>query len=209
MGIAMATATRTAPKTRIGPADRGRRMTPGRVHRGRVPGGLALRAGARSRRGDGSTRPLAWADRRCGSPGCSCTMTSSTPAIIKYQAGGGECRSEAAGHGLGSPPRPGDLPGSGTVRPRRLDAVDPSHRRRGRQPPRQEARLRRQARGIPAAWASANTGSSTRRSVRCTPWSAKAIPGKKRSSPSRGVYRTIFLPGLEVRPGELLGPPAR
>ena len=177
----------------------------GRVHQGRLPGRLALRAGPRSRRSDGSTTSSARADRPTDRIGCSCTMTNCTPAssIIRRAAASAGW---TAGHGLRSPPRPGHLSRSGTARaPRRGRDGSPTSSSRSSAQAAGNATSSTSARST-CGWASANTGSSTPRSGRCTPWSVRATPGRRRSCPQRGIYRTNILPGLEVRPGELLGP---
>ena len=54
-------------------------------------------------------------------------------------------------------------------------------------------------------WASANTGSSTR-NRRMHALVREGDTWEETIVPESGIYHTVFLPGLQVRPAELLGP---
>jgi Uma2 family endonuclease len=203
----MATATRTAPKRRIGPADRGRRMTldqfikadfqegwlyelaRGVVEVTEVPGPW------HGRIVDRTARMFIHYDER-------------HPGVIKYRAGGGECRIRLPGMVSDrypdqaiylDPEPPGPDVWARWVPHIVIEVVSPRGKKRDLITKREEY-LRA---GVHEYWILDPKKRQMHALVRHGDvWEETIVPAS-------GVYRTRFLPGLEVRPGELLGPPAR
>ncbi len=129
------------------------------------------------------------------------------PGRIQYRAGGGECRMRLPGHGLGPPPGPGDLPQPGTPGPKVwtkwvphivVEVISPGGEDRDFIDKREEY-LRV---GVREYWILDPEHRRLHVLARAgDTWEETIVP-------ESGVYRTIFLPGLEVRPAELLGPAA-
>ena len=171
-----------------------RRMTLRGVHRGRLRGRLALRAGPGSDRRDGSPRPPPWADRSTGSPDMFILLRSAHPGVINYRAGGGECRLRLPG--MQSDRHPDQAIYLFLRRRKRqaLDALGPrtsSSRSSARGA--RIATTSRSARNTSAS-ASSNTGSSTRCSSGSSSSTAPATSGTSRSSrPARRIGRTSCL----------------
>ena len=197
----MATATRTAPKRRIGPADHGRRMTLDEFIEADFQEGWLYELA----RGvvEVTEVPGPWHGRIVDRVAEMFILYDEQhPGGIKYRAGGGECRMRLPGMVSDRHPDQAIYLDPEPPGPRCLDAMGASHRRRGRQPPRQETRLRHQARGIPA--------DGRPRILDPRPQEAPdACPrpsGRRLGRDDRARIRRLsddLLPGLEVRPGRV------
>jgi Uma2 family endonuclease len=200
----MATATRTARTTRIGPADRGRRMTLDAFIRAEVEDGwnYELARGvvevtevpgpSHGRRVRRVARLFDHYDER-------------HPGIIKYIAGGGECRIRLPG--LASdrhpdqavyldPEPPGPNVWARWIPTIVVEVVSRGGRKRDFVAKREEY-LRM---GVREYWILDPEKRQMHALVRQgDTWEEIVVPANR-------VYRTAFLPGLVVRPGELLGP---
>ncbi len=145
----MDTLAHRATNLRIGPDDRGRRMTLDEFINADFQEGWLYELARGVVEVTGVPRP--WHGRIVGRVAeLFVFYNRDHPGRIEYQASKATCAVRLPGKGLESSPRPGHLPRRGTLGPRGLDALDSSHRRRGRRPRQPETRLRHQARGIPA-----------------------------------------------------------
>jgi Uma2 family endonuclease len=206
MGIAMATATRAARRVHIGPADHGRRMTLDEFIKAEWTEGWLYELA----RGvvEVTEVPKPWHGRIVYRVAEMFVLyTQRHPGIIKYQAGGGECRIRLPGmvsdrHPdqaiyLDSEPVEKDV-WTKWVPTIVVEVVGARSRRRDFVIKREEyLRIGVREYGILDAkerrmHALVRVGDT---------WEETIVP-------ANGAYRTVLLPGLVVRPGQLLGPAA-
>jgi Uma2 family endonuclease len=203
----MTTATRTARKRRIGPADHGRRMTLDAFIKADFQEGWLYELA----RGvvEVTIVPGPWHGRivlRIAR--LFMKYDEQHPGIIKYQAGGGECRMRLPGmvsdrhpdQAIYLDPEPsGPHIWTQWVPHIVIEVVSPRGNKRDFVTKREEY-LRM---GVREYWIIDPKKRQMHALVRQgDTWEETIVP-------ERGLYRTIFLPGLEVRPGELLGPATR
>lgn len=200
----MATATRTARETRIGPADHGRRMTLDAFIKADFQEGWLYELA----RGvvEVTEVPGPWHGRIVGRVAeMFIVYMRQHPGRINYRAGGGECRLRLPGMVSDrhpdqaiylDPEPPGPNVWTRWVPTIVVEVVSRGGRKRDFIAKREEY-LRM---GVREYWI---LDPKTRRMhvlVRQgDTWTEIIVSAS-------GVYRTAFLPGLEVRPGELLGP---
>jgi Uma2 family endonuclease len=202
----MTTATRTARKTRIGPADHGRRMTLDEFIKADATEGwlYALARGVV----EVTEVPGPWHGRIVGRFAEMFIMYERQhPGRINYRAGGGECRIRLPGmvsdrHPAQAiylnPEPPGPKVWTKWVPHIVVEVVSPRGRKRDFLAKREEY-LRM---GVQEYWILDPKNRRMHALVRQgDTWDEIIVP-------AGGVYRTILLPGLEVRPGDLLGPAA-
>ncbi len=201
----MATATRTSRRIRIGPADHGRRMTlEAFIKADFVEGWLyELARGVvevtqvpKPRHGR-----VVWRVARL-----FINYDERHPGIINYQAGGGECRLRLPAmvsdrhpdQAIYLDPEPEEGPDVWTrwVPHIVVEVVSPRGRKRDFIAKREEY-LRM---GVREYWIIDPEKRRMHVLVR------RGDAWQERIVPERGIYRTNLLPGLEVRPAELLGP---
>jgi Uma2 family endonuclease len=203
----MATATRTAPKLRIGPADRGRRMTLDAFIKADFQEGWLYELA----RGvvEVTEVPGPWHGRVVDRTArMFIHYDEQHPGVIKRRAGGGECRIRLPGmvsdrhpdQAIYRDPEPAGPDVWTRWTPHIVvEIVNPGGRKRDFVTKREEY-LRV---GVREYWILDPRNRQMHALVRMgDTWGERIVP-------ERGLYRTIFLPGLKVQPGELLGPPAR
>jgi Uma2 family endonuclease len=202
----MATATRTARRIRIGPADHGRRMTLEEFHKAEWTEGWLYELA----RGvvEVTQVPKPWHGRIVYRVAEMFILyTQRHPGIIKYQAGGGECRIILPGmvsdrhpdQAVYLDPEPPDKEIWATWVPHIVvEIVGPRSRKRDFVTKREEY-LRM---GVHEYWILDPKKRRMHALIRRGDiWEETIVP-------ANGVYRTALLPGLVVRPGQLLGPAA-
>ncbi len=202
----MATATRTAPKRRIGPADRGRRMTLETFIEADFQEGWLYELA----RGvvEVTRVPDPWHGRIVDRlVGLFQFYDRDHPGLIEYQASRADCAvrlpnlvsSRRPDQAIYLDPEP---PGSDVwsrwIPHIVVEVVSLRGKKRNFITKREEyLRI-----GVREYWILDPKNRQMHALVRHGDiWQEKIVP-------ARGLYRTRFLPGLEVRPGELLGPPA-
>lgn len=200
----MATATRTARKTRIGPADHGRRMSLEAFIKADFQEGWLYELA----RGviEVTEVPGLWHGRTVLRVArLFYRFDEQHPGVIKYQAGGGECRIRLPGMVSDrhpdqaiylDPEPPGPNIWTKWVPHIVVEIVSPSGRKRDFIAKREEY-LRM---GVREYWILDPKKRQMHALVR------EGDTWREIIVPANGVYRTAFLPGLRVRPGELLGP---
>jgi Uma2 family endonuclease len=203
----MATATRTARRIRIGPADHGRRMTLDEFIKAEWTEGWLYELA----RGvvEVTEVPKPWHGRIVYRVAEMFILyTQRHPGIIKYEAGGGECRIRLPGmvsdrHPdqaiyLDSPPAEKQLIWTMWVPTIAVEVVGARGRKRDFVTKREEfLRI-----GIREYWILDAKKRQMHALIR------RGDTWEERIVPANGVYRTVLLPGLAVRPGQLLGPAA-
>jgi Uma2 family endonuclease len=202
----MATATRTARRIHIGPADHGRRMTLDEFIRADFQEGWLYELG----RGvvEVTEVPGIWHGRIVERITEMFTLYKRRhPGRIKYRAGGGECRIRLPG--MVSDRHPDQAiyldqePGEKDIWTKWIpsivvEVVGPRSRKRDFVTKREEY-LRM---GVREYWILDAKKRQMHALVRAgDTWEETIVP-------ANGAYRTILLPGLVVRPGQLLGPAA-
>jgi Uma2 family endonuclease len=206
MGNAMPTVARRSTTRCIGPADHGRRMTLDAFIKAEFQEGWLYELA----RGvvEVTEVPGPWHGRIVGRiVELFIEYIRQHPDIINYRAGGGECRLRLPG--LASdrhpdqaiyldPEPPGPEVWTKWVPHIVVEVVSPRGRKRDLVTKREEY-LRM---GIREYWILDPKKRQMHVLVR------DGDAWKETIVPATGVYRTIFLPGLRVRPGELLGPAA-
>jgi Uma2 family endonuclease len=206
MGIAMATATRTDRRVHIGPADHGRRMTLDEFIKADFQEGWLYELGRRVV--EVTEVPGIWHGRIVERIREILVLYRQRhPGIIKYQAGGGECRIRLPGmvsdrhpdQAIYLDPEPTEKEiWAKWVPTIVVEVVGPRGRKRDFVTKREEY-LRM---GVREYWILDAKKRQMHALIR------QGDTWEERIVPANGAYRTVFLPGLVVRPGQLLGPAA-